>query len=112
MKLKKIGILLLVAAMVLVLAACGKVNGTWTIQSASGSSGTVTVEQAPELKSIMGDLVLEQDGTGTMTLMGTKYDISWDKEFISADGEHLPYTVKGNTLTLTVFDMEYTYTRK
>ena len=110
---KKAILILMILSMLLALAACGSSGpvGTWHVKSVSYNGESITVEQSPELRNAMGDLVLDEGGTGSMTLMGTRYQINWDDKNISAEGESIPYSVSGNTLTLNVYGMIYTFTR-
>jgi ABC-type glycerol-3-phosphate transport system substrate-binding protein len=111
---KKAILILMILSMLLALAACGggSIAGTWHIKSASNSSGSVTVEQAPELRDVMGDMVLNEDGTGSMVVMGNRYQITWDSSTITGDdGTRLSYTVSGNTLELDAQGVTYTFIR-
>ncbi len=111
---KKAILILMLLSLLLALAACGgsSVAGTWHIKSASTSSGSVTVEQAPELRNVMGDMILNEDGTGSMVIMGSTYRITWDSRTITGDdGTRLSYTVSGNTLELDAQGVIYTFTR-
>ena len=110
---KKAILILMLLSLLLALAACGgSVAGTWHIKSASTSSGSVTVEEAPELRNVMGDMILNEDGTGSMVIMGSTYRITWDSRTITGDdGTRLYYTVSGNTLELDAQGVIYTFTR-
>ena len=112
---KKAILVLMILSMLLALAACGGSKGaagTWHIKSAGTSIGSVTVEQAPELRNVMGDMILNEDGTGSMVIMGSTYRITWDSRTITGDdGTRLSYTVSGNTLELDAQGVIYTFTR-
>ena len=111
---KKAILALLILSMLLALAACGSSGpaGTWHIQSVRNDSGSVTVEEAPELRDLMGDLVLNKDGSGTMIIMGEIYRITWDDSSITGDdGTRLSYSMKGDRLELDAFGVIYSYTR-
>ena len=114
---KKAILVLMILSMLLALAACGggsggAAAGTWQVYSVTSEGKTVTVDEAPQLRSQMGDLILKEDGTGSMIISGTKYLVQWDDKYISDEGEQLPYTLKGNTLELDVYGMIFTFNRK
>ena len=43
---------------------------------------------------------LKEDGTGSINANGEAQNLTWDKKNITVDGEAVPYTVKGNELSI------------
>ena len=112
---KKAILVLMILSMLLALAACGGSKGTagtWQLYSVTSGGQTVTVNDAPDLRNQMGDLILKEDGTGSMVISGTTYLVQWDDKYISDNTDQLPYTLKGDTLELDVYGMIFTFNRK
>ena len=57
-------------------------------------------------------LVLNEDGTGTMEMMGEKLDITWADGKIMIEGESLSFSVDGDTLTISEEGERMVFTRQ
>ena len=57
-------------------------------------------------------LVLNEDGTGTMEMMGEKLDITWADGKIMNEGESLSFSVDGDTLTIAEEGERMVFTRQ
>lgn len=111
--LRSILCLLLALCMVMCFAACDKdeeedeeedssIAGTYIIDSVEVGGEEVAAEDLADL-GITEDsfyIILNKDGTGFACLDGDKTEIEWDDETLTADGESIEYTVKGNKLTI------------
>ena len=117
---KKIVALTLVLVMVLALCACGggseKKNpavGTWKISGLFESGEDYTAYM-----SALGFdglvIVLNEDGTGTMTMDGQTADIKWeDGKIINPNtNESLTFTIDGDKLTIQEDTVELVFTRQ
>lgn len=113
--LRSILCLLLALCMVMCFAACDKdkdedegeeedssIAGTYIIDSVEVGGEEVTAEDLADL-GITEDsfyIILNKDGTGFACLDGDKTEIEWDDETLTADGESIEYTVKGDKLII------------
>ena len=117
---KKIAALTLVLVMVLALCACGGGSdsknpavGTWKISGLYESGEDYTAYM-----SALGFdglvIVLNEDGTGTMTMDGQTADIKWeDGKLINPDtNETLPITLDGDKLTIKQDTVELVFARQ
>ena len=117
---KKIVALTLVLVLVLALCACGggseKKNpavGTWKISGLFESG-----EDYTEYMDIFGftglAIVLNEDGTGSMTMDGETADIKWeDGKIINPNtNESLTFTIDGDKLTIQEDSVELVFTRQ
>lgn len=115
---KKIVALTLVLVMVFALCACGGSKGGATpgTYKLTGmvEDGEDMSDYIPLLES-MGmeiNLVLNKDGTGYLEMYGEQMELTWDANSITIEGESEPYTVDGDTLTISEDDTSMTFTRQ
>ena len=111
---KKILALTLVLVMVFALCACGggknAAVGTWKLTGLFEGE-----EDYSAYLAMLGmdlTLVLNEDGTGTMEMMGEKIDITWADGKIMNEGESLSFSVDGDTLTITEEGERMVFTRQ
>ena len=117
---KKIVALTLVLVMVLALCACGGGSdsknpavGTWKI-SGLFESGEDYTEYMDAFGFTGLAIVLNEDGTGSMTMDGQTADIKWeDGKIINPDtNESLNFTIDGDKLTVQEDTVELVFTRQ
>ena len=117
---KKIVALTLVLVMVLALCACGGGSdsknpavSTWKI-SGLFESGEDYTEYMDAFGFTGLAIVLNEDGTGSMTMDGQTADIKWeDGKIINPDtNESLNFTIDGDKLTVQEDTVELVFTRQ
>ncbi len=118
---KKIVALTLVLVMVLALCACGGSSdsdknpavGTWKI-SGLFESGEDYTEYMDAFGFTGLAIVLNEDGTGSMTMDGETADIKWeDGKIINPNtNESLTFTIDGDKLTIQEDSVELVFTRQ
>lgn len=79
--------------------------GTWAlieIQS-DNPDASATAEDIQMLADLglSSELVLNDDGTGELTIFGESQDVTWDDDGMTVDGDPTEYVVDGNTISLT-----------
>ena len=111
---KKILALTLILVMVFALCACGggknAAVGTWKLTGLFEGE-----EDYSAYLAMLGmdlTLVLNEDGTGTMEMMGEKIDITWADGKIINEGESLSFSVDGDTLTISEEGERMVFTRQ
>ena len=111
---KKILALTLILVMVFALCACGggknAAVGTWKLTGLFEGE-----EDYSAYLAMLGmdlTIVLNEDGTGTMEMMGEKIDITWADGKIMNEGESLSFSVDGDTLTISEEGERMVFTRQ
>ena len=101
---KKTVSLILALLLVVCLSACGKAAhaGTYKLVSV----GNETIQYDNENSALEGlvnaayELVLNKDGTGTMSILGFGTKFTWDTKSITIGGTKLKVKFKGDTMTI------------
>ena len=90
-----------------ILAGCGSSEdsnaGKYTITSLSANGTELNLQDlAKAAGSSLNEFYIElkEDGTGSINANGEAQNLTWDKKNITVDGEAVPYTVKGNELSI------------
>ena len=112
---KKLVALCLVLVLVVAMVACGgggkdPAVGTWKLTGLFEGE-----EDYSAYLAMLGmdlTLVLNEDGTGTMEMMGEKLDITWADGKIMNEGESLSFSVNGDTLTIAEEGERMVFTRQ
>ena len=112
---KKLVALCLVLVLVVAMVACGgggknPAVGTWKLTGLFEGE-----EDYSAYLAMLGmdlTLVLNEDGTGTMEMMGEKLDITWADGKIMNEGESLSFSVDGDTLTIAEEGERMVFTRQ
>ena len=112
---KKLVALCLVLVLVVAMVACGgggknPAVGTWKLTGLFEGE-----EDYSAYLAMLGmdlTIVLNEDGTGTMEMMGEKLDITWADGKIMNEGESLSYSVDGDTLTIAEEGERMVFTRQ
>ena len=112
---KKLVALCLVLVLVVAMVACGgggknPAVGTWKLTGLFEGE-----EDYSAYLAMLGmdlTLVLNEDGTGTMEMMGEKLDITWADGKIMIEGESLSFSVDGDTLTIAEEGERMVFTRQ
>lgn len=108
---KRIVCLMLVLVMVLSLTACGGITGRYTITSMEADGLVYEGELLEGILEMIGmstdDMYIElnDDGTGTMSVMGEVAEMRYDDNMIwpvESPDEKVPYEVSGDKLTLEI----------
>lgn len=94
-------VLLIAAAVVLYLLLSGGSTPVGTYELVSMTSDGMTIDSAMMATfDFDATLVLREDGSGELSIMGESTAITWTEDTISAHGTALPYTLDGNRLTI------------
>lgn len=94
-------VLLIAAAVVLYLLLSGGSTPVGTYELVSMTSDGMTIDSAMMATfDFDATLVLREDGSGELSIMGDSTAITWTEDAISAHGTALPYTLDGNRLTI------------
>ena len=114
--------ILLIASLALGIAGCdllSSVAGTYYFEEMTQDGETVAredLEYAAELSGMDLNeflyLQLNDDGTGVMSMMGEEMEMAYEDGKIWPVGdedEKIPFTVKGNTLTIEQDDMKMVF---
>lgn len=112
---KKLIALCLVLVLVVAMVACGgggknPAVGTWKLTGLFEGE-----EDYSAYLAMLGmdlTIVLNEDGTGTMEMMGEKLDITWADGKIMNEGESLSFSVDGDTLTISEEGERMVFTRQ
>lgn len=118
MKTRKVLSVVLVVAMLLTFAACGKKTsspaGTYVLESMTSEGVTMKMEDLAALGMSEDDfkLILNEDGTGSMEVYGQSQELTWDDKTLTAEGESIAYTLSGDTLTISVEGNSMVFVRK
>jgi hypothetical protein len=112
---KKLVALCLVLVLVVAMVACGgggknPAVGTWKLTGLFEGE-----EDYSAYLAMLGmdlTIVLNEDGTGTMEMMGEKLDITWADGKIMNEGESLSFSVDGDTLTISEEGERMVFTRQ
>ncbi len=113
---KKLLALALVLVLIFSLCACGSgsgksLAGTWTLIGLK--SGGVDYTEMLKTSGVSIVLQLNADGTGYIDFGGgDKEDFTWSGTTITSDGSRIPFTVDGDTLTISQNGEEMVFTRK
>lgn len=114
---KRITALALVLVLIFALAACGgkggAVPGTYKLTGMM-QDGEDLSEQIAAMEALGMEitLVLKEDGTGYLNMLGEQADLTWDAKSITVEGDAEPYTVDGDSLTLKEGNTSMTFTLK
>lgn len=131
---KKLISMLLVLTMVWGLCACGGQKGSESLSQDSKEAAAATAPEVgyftfesmemdgetitrDDLKNAGGDpdsmfLILNEDGTGTMVTAGEDVEqLTWKGGTLTTANETIPYTLDGDTLTLSGESAKMTFTR-
>ena len=113
--LRSILCLLLALCMVMCFAACDKdedeeeeeedsIAGTYVLDSMEADGEEISAEDMADIGFDPETcyIVLEKDGTGTFALAGDTAEIEWDDETLTAEGDSIEYTIKGDKLTIEI----------
>lgn len=118
MKMRKVLSVVLIVAMILTFAACGKKTssaaGTYVLESMTSEGITMKMEDLAALGMSEDDfkLVLNEDGTGSMEVYGESQELTWDDKNLTADGESIAYTLSGDELTISAEGATMVFVRK
>ena len=112
---KKLVALCLVLVLVVAMVACGgggknPAVGTWKLTGLFEGE-----EDYSAYLAMLGmdlTIVLNEDGTGTMEMMGEKLDITWADGKIMNEGESLSFSVDADTLTIAEEGERMVFTRQ
>ena len=77
--------------------------GKYTITSLSANGTELNLQDLAKAAGSSLDefyIELKEDGTGSINANGEAQNLTWDKKNITVDGEAVPYTVKGNELSI------------
>lgn len=93
---------LLIVSLLACLVACGGSkgpSGKYTLVSMESDGMTI---EGDTLKSLGMEVTIEfnDDGTGTVDFMGEAEDFTWKDGKMISDGEELPFTFSGDTVTI------------
>ena len=94
---------LLIVSLLACLVACGGSgkgpSGKYTLVSMESDGMTI---EGDTLKSLGMEVTIEfnADGTGTIDFMGESEDFTWKDGKMISDGEELPFTFSGDTVTI------------
>lgn len=113
---KKVLSMILVLSMVFVLVACGGKGaaGEYVLKSANVDGQEMKMEDL-EVAGVSVDsfkLVLNEDGTGVMAVMGQEQELTWDDKALTAEGESINYTLNGDELSIEQDGMAMVFVRK
>ena len=111
---KKILALTLILVMVFALCACGggknAAVGTWKLTGLFEGGEDYSAYLA--MLGMDMTLVLNEDGTGSMEMMGEKIDVTWGDGKITNEGESIPFSVDGDKLTMEEDGSQLVFTRQ
>lgn len=132
--LRSILCLLMALSVVFCFAACSdngkddeddedEIAGTYVFHSCTYDGETATVEDMEEMAEYYDldldeflSLTLDEDGTGTITLMGEDEDIEWDEDGTmwpeGDEDDTVDFKVKNGKLTLEIEGYEYVFKKK
>ena len=101
---KKVLSMILVLSMVFVLVACGgkRAAGEYVLKTMTMDGQEMKMEDLSAL-GVSADsfkLVLNEDGTGLLEVMGQEQKLTWNDKSLTAEGESIDYTLSGNELTM------------
>ena len=114
---KRITALALALILVFALVACGSSGGAkpGTYKLTTMVQGDEDMTDQVAMMESMGmeiSLVLNDDGTGYLDMMGEHMDLTWDARYLIVDGEKEPYSMDGDVLTLKEPGTTMTFTLK
>lgn len=83
-------------------AAEDGIAGVYKMDESYFDDSEASAEEIEMMKSVgsMMRLVINEDGTGAMEILGEKTELEWNEDEIIMDGEGAPYTFEDGVLTL------------
>lgn len=112
---KKVLSVVLVLSLMFVLVACGKnAAGEYVLKSITMDGQETKMDDLTALGAPADSfkLVLNDDGTGVLAVMGQEQKLTWDDKALTAEGESISYTLDGDDLTLEQDGDVLVFTRK
>lgn len=82
-----------------------------TAMSENGQDMTSTVESLKAF-GLTATMTIKDDGTGTLSLFGTDYSLTWDDKTVTYGGQAVEYKFDGKTITFGNDETSLTFTLK
>lgn len=84
--------------------------GTYTLSSMEASGMSMNADTLA-LFGMEITMVLREDGTGVMNMMGYTEPLTWTDSSITVDGDTVPFTLDGDTLSISIDGSSMIFTR-
>lgn len=113
---KKVLSMILVLSMVFVLVACGgkSAAGEYVLKTATMGEKEMKAEdlESVGMSADAFKLVLNEDGTGLLTVMGQEQKLTWDDKSLTSEGKSIAYTLSGDELSIEQDGIALVFVRK